>query len=110
MIAEYTEPSSYTEAMQSVNQQEWLTAMDNEMSSLIENHTWNLVEKPPDRLVVENRWVYRVKTNLDGSVDKFKARLVAKGYSQKADIDYTETFSPVIRFDTIRAMLSVHCK
>jgi hypothetical protein len=55
MIAEYIELSSHTEAVQSVNHQEWLTAMNNEMSSLIENHIWDLVEKPSDRLVVENR-------------------------------------------------------
>jgi hypothetical protein len=80
------------------------------MSSSTENHTCDLVEKRPDRLVVENRWILRVKTNLDGSVDKFKTRLVAKGYSQKTDIDYTEIFSPFVRFDTIRVMLSVAAK
>ena len=96
MIAEYVEPLSYAEAMQSTNCQEWQTAMDSEMSSLIENNTWELVDKPPDRLVVENRWVFRVKMNVDGTVDKFKARLVAKGYSQKAGIVYKADHQPDI--------------
>lgn len=107
MFADCSEPNSFTEAMQSENSHDWQCAMDDEMKSLAESNTWELVEKPEDRLVVDNRWVYRVKMNLGGTVDKFKARLVAKGFSQQAGVDYTETFSPVARFDTIRAVLSV---
>ena len=107
MFADYSEPNSYSEAKVSENSQEWQSAMDEEMKSLAENNTWELVDKPDNRMVIDNRWVYRVKTNLDGTVDKFKARLVAKGFSQRAGVDYNETFSPVARFDTIRAVLSV---
>ena len=107
MFADYSEPTTYAEAMQSDNSQEWQSAMDEEMASLIENNTWELVEKPDDRMVFDNRWVYGVKMNLIGTVNKFNARLVAQGYSQRAGVDYNETFSPVARFDTIRAVLSV---
>jgi len=107
MFADYSEPKSYTEAMQSENSQEWQSAMDDEMMSLVENNTWELVQKPDDRMVIDNRWIYRVKMNVDGTVQKFKARLFAKGYSQQAGVDYNETFSPVARFDTIRDVLSV---
>ena len=107
MFADSSEPNSYSQAIQCENSHEWQSAMDDEMKSLCENNTWELVDKPDDRMVIDNRWVYRVKTNLDGTVDKFKARLVAKGYSQQAGVDYNETFSPVARFDTIRAVLSV---
>jgi hypothetical protein len=107
MFAMCNEPATYVDAMQSSDREKWQVAMDDEMNSLLQNHTWELVEKPCDRAVIKNRWVYRVKTNVDGSVDRFKARLVAKGYSQQAGIDYTETFSPVARLDTVRALLSV---
>ena len=102
-----SEPNTYTEAMNSEDSHEWQSAMDDEMNLLNENNTWTLVNKPGDKMVIDNWWVYRVKMNLDGTVDKFKARLVAKGFSQKAGVDYNETFSPVARFDTIRSVLSV---
>lgn len=103
----FNEPSSFSEALRCDESHQWELAMRDEMQSLAENNTWELVEKPQGRKIVRNKWVYRVKTDLNGDVDKFKARLVAKGYSQEAGVDYTETFSPVARFDTIRAMLSV---
>jgi hypothetical protein len=101
MFSEYYEPKSHTNAMQSDNSDDWRLAMDDEIKSLAENSAWELVDKPDGKLIVDNRWVYKVKTKVDGSIDKFKARLVAKGCSQKAGIDYNETFSPVARFDSI---------
>ena len=81
--------------------------MDDEMKSLIENKTWELVNIPADKNLVDNRWVYKVNLYTNSTVDKFKARLVAKGFSQEEGIDYTKTFSPVTKFDSIRAILSV---
>lgn len=107
MLAQVNNPKSYKEAIQSEEAEEWKEAMDEEMESLTENGTWELVEKPTDRKIIDNRWVLRKKLHPDGSTDRYKARLVAKGYSQKSGIDYDETFSPVARFDTIRTVLSV---
>lgn len=101
------DPLTYGEAMQSKKKKEWKAAMDEEMLALAKNQVWDLVEPPPGARVVKNRWVYRTKVNPDGCVQRYRARLVAKGYSQKAGIDYNETFSPVARYDTVRTLLAV---
>jgi hypothetical protein len=81
--------------------------MNEEMACLEENSTWELHNLPEGRKVISNRWVYRKKRNVVGEVTRFKARLVVRGFSQREGIHYTETFSPVARFDTIRALLSI---
>jgi len=73
---------SYTEAMQSNEQKQWLKAMNEELASLKENETWELVSRPFNAKVVQNRWG---KTSSDGKI-RFKARLVAKGYSQNKEL------------------------
>jgi hypothetical protein len=107
MLAEIEEPIDYNEALKSECHVHWKAAMEQEMNCLLNNNTWTLTDLPIGRSTITNRWVYRIKRNPDGSVNKYKARLVAKGYSQRKGLDYSETFSPVARFDTIRAFLSV---
>ena len=101
------EPMTYNEAMLSKNSKQWQEAMQEEMLSLKENNTWTLVDLPSGHKAIDNRWVFHVKQQPNSLNDRYKARLVAKGYSQRAGIDYDETFSPVARFDTIRSVLSV---
>ncbi len=107
MFASFDEPKSHTEAVTSENSSQWQAAMEDEMTSLNVNNTWELVDRQEEKKVIDCRWVYKVKQNADGSAGKFKARLVARGFTQEPNVDYTETYSPVARFDTIRTMLSV---
>lgn len=104
------EPGSMDEAMSGDNAKEWRAAADSEYESLLENETWKLVELPPDRKPIPCKWVFKVKIGSEGQIERFKSRLVAKGYSQKYGIDYDETFSPVVRFSSIRALLAFAVK
>ena len=69
--------------------------------------TWSLVPYSPDKHVVGCCWVYRLKYNHDGSIAHYKARLVAKGFHQEYGVDYTETFSPVVKQSTVRVVLAL---
>ncbi|KAK6143111.1 hypothetical protein DH2020_023459 [Rehmannia glutinosa] len=81
--------------------------METEYQALISNNTWSLTNLPPDKNPIGCKWVFKIKRNPDGTVGRYKARLVAKGYTQMPGLDYTETFSPVVRPATIRTVLSL---
>lgn len=81
--------------------------MDAEFKALIQNHTWDLVPRHPTMHVVDNKWIFRVKFNPDGSIQRHKARLVEKGFQQQPGIDFFETFSPVVKPSTIRVILTL---
>ena len=67
--------------------------MKQEMKSLRDNCTWNLVQLPQDRKAVGSKWIYKIKIKADGSIERHKAQLVAQGYTQKKfGVDYDETF------------------
>ena len=100
------EPNSYTQAMNSANSDLWLAAMNEEIDSLTLMDTWNYVDRPPDKSIISCRWVFKIKPATDVEPERYKARLVAKGYSQVPGLDFKDTFSPVIRFDTIRVMIA----
>ncbi|KAG8494583.1 hypothetical protein CXB51_012012 [Gossypium anomalum] len=98
------EPKSYSEAIQNPA---WIKAMEEEISALESNNTWSVVPLPPGKFPIGCKWVYKIKYKASGEVERFKARLVAKGYSQKEGVDYGDTFSPVAKLVTVRAVLAL---
>ncbi|KAL5494293.1 hypothetical protein EMCRGX_G015594 [Ephydatia muelleri] len=97
-------------AEDALKEKKWRDAMKAEINSLHQHNVWDLVECPKGCKPVGSKWVFKVKTNADGSTERFKARLVAQGYTQREGLDYDETFSPVVRSESIRSVISLACK
>jgi hypothetical protein len=76
----------------------WYEAGMAEMQAHFENGTWQLVQLPAGRKAIGSKWVFKIKRNADGSVERFKARLVAQGFSQRPGVDFTETFAPTTKW------------
>jgi len=85
----------------------WRAAMADEYKALMDNGTWRLVPRPPGANVVSGKWIFKHKYHSDGTLARHKARWVVRGFSQQHGIDYDETFSPVVKPPTIRAVLSI---
>ena len=101
------EPNSVKGALASSDREKWSTAMESEMKSLRENDVWDLEELPSGRSPVGSKWIFKLKTGADGSVERYKARLVAQGFSQKFGTDYDETFCPVVRMESLRTLIAL---
>lgn len=102
-----TEPKTLSEALGSECADEWKRAMEEELTAIKENDTWELTELPIGRRAIGSKWVFKNKVDENGEIIRRKARLVAQGFSQKFGIDYDEVFAPVARSTTLRMLLSV---
>ena len=95
MLLDHDEPTNYEEAMVSPDSAKWLEAMKSEMRSMYENKVWTLINLPNDRRAIENKWIFKRKTDTDSSVTIYKARIVTKSFRQVQGVDYDEIFSLV---------------
>ncbi|KAL0302634.1 UNVERIFIED_CONTAM: Retrovirus-related Pol polyprotein from transposon TNT 1-94 [Sesamum angustifolium] len=101
----FEEPTTYHEALKTPESKNWLIAKKEEIKSLYDNKTRTLVPKPKDVSIVDCKWIFKIKQENNSS--RFKARLVAKGLTQIEGVDYTEIFSPVVKYTTVRIILAL---
>lgn len=104
-------PKTYKEAINDVKWGHlWKEAIQKELTALESNHTWSQVVPPKGANLVTSKWVFDVKHLISGAIEKFKARLVARGFSQKLGVDFTDTFAPTVRHDTLRCFMATVAK
>jgi hypothetical protein len=107
-IEDNSEPSNYSEAITSVDCNNWMTIMQDEIESLEKNGTWDLVKLLKNKKPVRCKWIFKRKEDISPSEPtRYKTRLVAKGYSQIPGIDYNDIFSPVVKHSSIRTLFSI---
>ena len=99
-----SEPTCYSTAAKFP---EWCTAMEAEFNALLKNNTWSLIPSSRASNIVGCKWVFRIKRKADGTIEGYKACLVAKGFHQQVGIDFSETFSLVVKPTTIWVVLSL---
>jgi len=98
----------YSEAISSINSNNWVIAMNDEMESLEKNGTWELVKLPTEKKLIRCKWIFKRKECISLSEEvRYKARLVTKGYSQIPGIDYNNIFSSVVKHSSIRTLFSI---
>jgi hypothetical protein len=81
--------------------------MQEEYDALLMNRTWDLVARPSHCNIVSEKWVFKHKFKADGTLERYKARWVLRGFTQRPEIDFDETFSPVVKPATVRTVLSL---
>jgi transposase InsO family protein len=101
------EPISVEQALKSPQAQEWKDAIQSELKALIDNGTWKIVPRPKHNVnIIKPKWVFRLKKDEQGRIERFKARLVARGYTQVPGVDFFETYAPVGSALTFRYLMA----
>ncbi|CAI7751833.1 unnamed protein product, partial [Closterium sp. NIES-53] len=103
------EPATVQQALGGKHREKWREAMDKELKALKEHNTWKVVPigVARNKTILTGKWVFRVKTKADGTIDKFKARWVVRGFDQEHGRDFTKTFAPVSRHTSLRILLAI---
>ena len=85
----------------------WRWAMLEEIKTIEENETWELIDPPPGCRSIGLKWVYKVKQDELNAIVKDKARLLARGFVQREGVDFEEVFAPVARMESVRLLLAL---
>ena len=106
-IGAENDPKTFSQAMSSKESNSWYSVMKEEMNSMISNRVWDLVKLPNGVKPVGCKWVFKTKKDSQGNIERHKARFVAKGFTQREGIDYTKTFFPVSKKDSLRIIMAL---
>ncbi|CAD7082972.1 unnamed protein product [Hermetia illucens] len=106
-FAEYNPPNTFQEAMNSAEVENWVEAIQKELDAHEQNETWSIVPRKTDQKPIDSKWVFKVIRDTSGDVYRYRARLCARGFQQKQGLDYTETISPVVGYDSLRVLLAM---
>ncbi|GJS83179.1 retrovirus-related pol polyprotein from transposon TNT 1-94 [Tanacetum coccineum] len=101
------EPTYYLEAVNSSERPRWKEAIKSEIDSILQNHTWELMNLPPGCKPPGYKWIFKKKMKAVDTINKYKARLAIKGFKQRAGLDYFDTYSPVTRITSVRMILAI---
>ena len=101
------EPHTWKEVMDGPQREEWMTAAKDEWKALEEQAVFEKVDMPKGQNPLDTKWVFKVKTKGDGTLERFKMRLVARGFRQIFPLDYNETLAPIGKNITARALLAI---
>lgn len=105
--SDLAEFATFQDAINGPNQMHWRKAIQAELESMQLRGVFRATKLPRNQRAIGTKWVFKIKRKADGSIEKFKARLVAKGFKQQYGIDYTETFSPVVKYVTLRMVIAI---
>jgi hypothetical protein len=107
LTAALDEPTTFKQAIESTERDLWLHAIHDELRSHDKNSTWTIVERNASMNIIGSKWIFKIKRDVNGKPVRHKARLVAKGFNQQYGVDYDETFSPVIKTQTLRILIAL---
>ncbi|GFW98453.1 retrovirus-related Pol polyprotein from transposon TNT 1-94 [Trichonephila clavipes] len=107
LMVEVTIPNCYKQAIRSRDASKWHDAMDKEINVMMERKVWDLVDHPDNKKILENCWVYTIKSDENNKIVRYKARLVARGNTQLRGESFDEVFSPVINFTIVRLFFTI---
>ena len=105
--AEALEPRSLAKAKRRPDWPLWEKAIEEELATLKAASTWKLEEAPPGANIIGSKWVFKAKKDAAGNIARYKARLVAQGFSQIGGVDYDDTYAPVAKLASSRAIIAM---